>query len=322
MTRIITDRIWGQVEINSPAILELIDSAPMQRLKGISQMGLPEDLYFIPCWSRFEHSVGVMLLLKKLGASEEEQISGLLHDVSHTTFSHLIDWLMGSSAEENFQDSRHHEFILHEPIAGILTRHGFDPERIVDCDSFSLLEQPRPHVCADRVDYSIREMPAAAVKICRENLVTHNGRIVFKNHETARVFAEEFLKINNEHWAGFEAVSRYELFARLLRYALDRGYIIFEDFNTTDAKVITKLRAAADPFIEKYLTALSQKSLAHLPRATTPVTKKMRWVDPEFFVDSAETQTTTLSAVNPDFARTLAGLTATATEYPATLDAI
>jgi HD superfamily phosphohydrolase len=32
-----------------------------------------------------------MLLVRRLGASLEEQIAALLHDVSHTAFSHVID---------------------------------------------------------------------------------------------------------------------------------------------------------------------------------------------------------------------------------------
>lgn len=66
----------------------------MQRLKGISQFRIPDKYYFKDNYSRFEHSIGVMVLLGKLGASQEEQIAGLLHDVSHKAFSHVYDWVV------------------------------------------------------------------------------------------------------------------------------------------------------------------------------------------------------------------------------------
>ncbi|HUB93002.1 MAG TPA: HD domain-containing protein [Verrucomicrobiae bacterium] len=87
----IDDRVYGSAEVNSNVLLDLINSQPVQRLKGIAQFGIPDEFYHKQNYSRYEHSVGVMILLQRLGASEEEQIAGLLHDVSHTAFSHVID---------------------------------------------------------------------------------------------------------------------------------------------------------------------------------------------------------------------------------------
>ncbi len=77
----IIDQVYGQVEVNSPVLCELILSAPLQRMRGVAQLGLPDEYYHKKGFNRFEHCVGVMLLLKKLGASEEEQIAGLLYGV-------------------------------------------------------------------------------------------------------------------------------------------------------------------------------------------------------------------------------------------------
>ncbi len=35
-----------------------------------------------------------MMLVNRLGGSLEEQIAALLHDVSHTAFSHVIDYVL------------------------------------------------------------------------------------------------------------------------------------------------------------------------------------------------------------------------------------
>jgi hypothetical protein len=69
------DTIYGNYEIQEPVILELINSPALQRLKGIDQAGY-SHVYFpgIPR-SRFNHSLGVYLLLKRYGASIEEQIA-------------------------------------------------------------------------------------------------------------------------------------------------------------------------------------------------------------------------------------------------------
>jgi len=74
----IKDRVYGKIDINEPVLLTLLKSKPLIRLQGINQAGASQ--YAIPnkIVSRYEHSVGVMLLLKILGASTEEQIAGLL----------------------------------------------------------------------------------------------------------------------------------------------------------------------------------------------------------------------------------------------------
>src|SRR5882672_946575 len=129
---IVGDRTYGKTDITSEVILELINSKPLQRLKGIAQYGIPDVFYHHKNYSRYEHSVGVMLLLRRLGASEEEQIAGLLHDVSHTAFSHVIDWVVGEGGAESYQDEQHEHFIRESEIPRILKKHGYAVERITD----------------------------------------------------------------------------------------------------------------------------------------------------------------------------------------------
>ena len=100
------DRIYGEIEIKEPVILELINSPTLQRLRGIDQSGYFEPYFPGTVYSRFEHSMGVFILLKKYNASTEEQIAGLIHDVSHSAFSHCIDYVLdeGSEKTHNHQD--------------------------------------------------------------------------------------------------------------------------------------------------------------------------------------------------------------------------
>ena len=154
---LINDRVYGKYEIQEPVIVELINTDSIQRLKDIHQFGMPQRFYPFPGYSRYEHSLGVMLTLKELGADLEEQVAGLLHDVSHTAFSHTVDWVVGSREKEDFQDKNLKTIITNSDIPGILMRHGIDTNRITEHDNYPLLERPAPYLCADRVDYTLRE---------------------------------------------------------------------------------------------------------------------------------------------------------------------
>src|SRR5271157_3470519 len=158
---IISDRIYGNIDVREDVLLELMDSEPMRRLKGVSQHGYPEETKTaFPHYSRYEHSVGVMLLLKRLGAETEEQIAGLLHDASHTAFSHIIDWVLGDPSKEAYQDSTLKSYIQDSGLSRIISKHGFDAEAISGMEynsKYGLLERKAPDLCADRVDYALRD---------------------------------------------------------------------------------------------------------------------------------------------------------------------
>jgi len=212
----IKDSVYGVEEVNEPVLVELIKSQPMQRLKSVSQMGIPDKYHSIKNFSRYEHSVGVMILLKKLGANEKEQIAGLLHDISHTAFSHLIDWVIGKvGGDENFQDEQHKNFMNSKTLSKVLRKYKFNPEEIFNYKRFGLLERPIPMLCADRVDYSLREFPKQEARFCINNLLVLDNKIVFKNKKAAKLFALNYLSIQENHWGGFEAIARYFIFANL-----------------------------------------------------------------------------------------------------------
>ncbi|HEX6258011.1 MAG TPA: HD domain-containing protein [Candidatus Saccharimonadales bacterium] len=296
---IISDKIYGEVNIKSEVILELINSKPLQRLKGIGQYGIPDEFYHHKNYSRYDHSVGVMLLLGKLGASEEEQIAGLLHDVSHTAFSHVIDWVVGEGGAEGYQDEQHENYILKSEIPSILEKHNYSVERITDYHHFGLLERDSPDLCADRIDYSLREFSPDIARACVAALTVSDNRIVFANKEAAILFAQHFLRLQTEHWGGFEAVARYRIFADTLRLALKDGTLVMDDFWQNDDFVINKLTKSENETIQGMLQVLRSKSLAHLHKSDQTVYKKFRHVNPHFIEEGKLVQ---LNEASQDFA--------------------
>lgn len=216
--KIIEDKIYGEELIKDPVIIDLLTNSPsVQRLKRISQFGVPDKYHCFKGFSRYEHSVGVMMLLRKLDAPLEEQVAGLLHDVSHRAFSHVYDWVVEdrtqNKALELSQDLLHDDFIKNSELPEILLRHGLDPDRISDYHNFPLLEKDIPELCADRVDYSLREMPILIAHEIFYGLYVFNDTIVCRNRRIASKFGRAFLSLQTNHWGGFESVARFHYFS-------------------------------------------------------------------------------------------------------------
>jgi len=300
---IISDKIYGKTKITSPVLIDLIKSKPMQRLKKIAQHGVPNDYYHFKGGNRFEHCLGVMFLLRKLGASEEEQVAGLLHDVSHTAFSHVIDWVVGTGKTEDYQDKHHEEIIKSPEISKILKQYRISVQRIASYHHyFPLLEKDVPHLCADRIDYSLREFSLTIAKRCFQMLTVHDGQVVFKNRKSALTFSQNYLKRQMVHWGGYEAVVRYAILAKILKKGLRNKVISMQDFLKEDAYIINKLIGSKDEETLEMLNILKKKSLKNLPKGRVVAHKKFRYVDPLFLKNGVLFR---LSNVNKEFKKEL-----------------
>jgi len=256
------DRIYGKIKIREPLILELIKSQTLQRLKGIDQAGyLPlylkvhslsadSRLVTFVKITRFEHSLGTFILLKKFNAIIEERVAGLIHDVSHTVFSHTIDYVVsnGSGRTQNYQDSILERFVKKSEIPRILKKYRIGLGYILNKDNFPLLEKELPDLCADRIDYSLRTalgckmINRGGVKYFLDNLSIEKNSWIFKNYQSAKRYAKLFLKLNTIYYAGFPTVVMFKTVGDLLKYALKKGHIKKDDLFTTDKEVMAKIK--------------------------------------------------------------------------------
>jgi len=292
------DGLYGEMGISERILIELIETKPLQRLKRIAQYGVPDDYYHLVNYSRYTHSVGVMLLLRMMGATLEEQVAGLLHDVSHTAFSHVVDWVVGDGKTENYQDEQHDQRLSQSEIPAILERYGFSPKRITDYHWFGLLEQEAPDICADRVDYALREIPIETAKQILVKLRVREGKMVMEDRASAEEFARAYLKLQIEHWGGFEATSRYRLFANVIREAMNKKIVTMNDFWEDDDYVMRKILTANDKHISSQLESLRSRSLKGYPISGLVVYKKFRYIDP-LFMDGDKLKR--VSEVDEDF---------------------
>lgn len=288
------DRIYGNFNISDPVILELINGRSLQRLKEISQIGYPKPYFSVAGISRFEHSLGVYLLLRKYNASPEEQIAGLIHDVSHSAFSHCIDYVLdaGSEAEHDHQDNVFEEFVKKSEIPEILNKYSFDLSYILNDENFPLKEKKLPDLCADRIDYSLRSALTFKVLSLKEinelldNLTASAGNWIFKNLEFAEKYAKVFMKLNSDYYAGLASAAMLKNVGAYLRRALNKGYIVEADLYSTDEKVLAKIAPfhVKDAELKKLFDRMDGKiKFSHNPDSyDVQSVCKSRVVDPLF----------------------------------------
>ncbi len=301
-------RLYGPVEIEEPVLLDVMSSAAMQRLRGVLQHGISALIGITVPVSRFEHSVGVMLLVRRLGGSVEEQIAALLHDVSHTAFSHVIDYVFGGHDSQSYHDEIKADYVAATDLPNVLTAHGYDWRDFLEEDSFPLLEQPAPALCADRLDYFLRDshdLGLATLEQCRnavEHLTVYKGRIVVDDLAVARWMAETYIAADDGSWADFREVGLYELTARAIKTALDRGIITEADLWRTDAVVWQQMLASDDPALQAQLALISPETrfVRDEESPAFRISTKIRTIDPDVLLNGTAQP---LSALDPAFAR-------------------
>jgi len=302
------DELYGRTEITEPVLLDLIASEALHRTKGISQHGITAHLGITPPFSRFDHSVGAMLLVRRLGASVEEQVAALLHDISHTAFSHVIDFVFDDHSGQSYHEEKKEEVIAKSDVPGILERHGIDWREVMDEDQFFLLEQPSPALCADRLDYFLRDLEflklatRGEIRASLECLKVVDQRIAIDDADAARWLAYTFIEADRASWSSFREVGLYQLTAEAIKAADRRGFIEEADLWGSDEALWRKLQSADHPEIVSLVKLISPgtRFFWSEEHPVFRVATKVRSIDPPV---SNGNSVTPLSALDPAFAR-------------------
>lgn len=238
--------IYGDFIVDDPMIIELIKSPEMQRLKKINQYGIDYYTYKPEVYTRFQHSICVYLLTKQYGGSIKEQVAALLHDVSHTIFSHSGDFLLKPDMRhDSYQDDIHLCFLQNSSIKKILEKYDFTVNDVIHKNSeFKILDQNVPELCADRLEYNLyggcveEILSPSQVKAILHDLRYENGYWYFNDISLAKLLAEFALFLTDSRLAGFDNFARNSIFSDLLKHALDINLITFEDIHLLTDDVV------------------------------------------------------------------------------------
>jgi uncharacterized protein len=242
---------------------DVITTKSMQRLKGVGQLG--SVAYFglgSKNFKRFDHCVGVAALISVFSTTQDpalrqqEIVAGLLHDVAHGVFSH------GSEHWGYDHDKDGHKY-ARKDLEKALKKRGYVLNDLLVTESFPILDQSLPHMCADRIDYNIRKGMHLGIltQVQADYILDHlhfNGtRWFFDAPEPALLFARLSTHFTKNLYTTSWNVVFYHYFGEIVRYLLDHKKVPFDLLlHGTDEAVLKVIYAHKSiPFIKKRLEA-------------------------------------------------------------------
>jgi HD superfamily phosphohydrolase len=119
----VRDPIHGFIDLGQQETL-LLDTFPMQRLRGIRQLAMASLVYPGALHTRFDHTLGVThvagQMCQSLGVDGDPRriirLAALLHDVGHGPFSHVSESVLESVSGENLAKKAKQKDKIHELI--------------------------------------------------------------------------------------------------------------------------------------------------------------------------------------------------------------
>lgn len=197
MGKLIVDSIHGDIRLTDEE-RRVVDTASFQRLRSLKQLGMGQVTYPGATHTRFAHSIGVLGIMARVTEVarsalqlDEEQVNsirlaGLLHDVGHYPYSHLMEVIDNVILTEDFVaegkktlDASKDKYQDHEEVGELIVTQQPDmlaalggqdrAKRIADL--FRRNETADPQLSKlihssldmDRLDYLMRDAKAAGV---------------------------------------------------------------------------------------------------------------------------------------------------------------
>jgi hypothetical protein len=191
--------------------------------------------------SRFEHSLTTALITWKFTKSKKQTLSALFHDVSTPCFSHVIDY-MNKDYENQESTEEKTETILKnsKKLKLLLKEDKLTIDDILDFKKYTIVDNHRPKLCADRIDGIILTSLGWTKTLTMEEIPNILNDIQVMTNEdnekelgvTTNEIANKLCDLNREidiicH--SNEDNYMMELLAEITKYAIDKKYITYDN---------------------------------------------------------------------------------------------
>jgi len=226
----------------------LLQTWPLRRLHFLRHNGASVFAYPLTV-SRLQHTLGVLALVAHFAPDDVSlRAAALLHDVGHYVFCHSAELVAGV---DHHATTRRR--VMGEPICGLLSAHGLEPERLLalmDGDPPNPLRTHNGLLHLDHLDSWARqaqaagfaEMPAHELLAC----LSLDGNNVAADRATAEYLVRIIRQGNERHYAE-GSIGPGAVLAHLLTLALERGLVTLDELSdATDEDLLARLATRGD----------------------------------------------------------------------------
>ena len=243
------------LEPQPPEFLNKYYELPMlQRLKNVGLLcgtdwtPLYKNRFY---YSRFDHSVGVALIIWHFTHDKAQTISGLLHDVSTPVFSHVSDFRKGDALTQTETEGTNESIIRSDRnLDALLAVDGLRVEQVEDYHKYPIADNEIPQLSSDRLEYMFPSGMALdgswdlpSVRRAYEDLeVLRNEEglpeLGFKTLEIAEDYTRRFCMIGHILQLNENKLTLH-LLGKIMNLAVEEGILSEPDFMTkAEAEII------------------------------------------------------------------------------------
>lgn len=264
----------------------------MKRIKNVSYLcGMDKaskDIYdFKYDISRYDHCLSTALITWRYTKNKKATIAALLHDAAIPCFSHVIDYMSQDYINQETTEA-FHPYILSKSkdLLSCLKIDNIDIEDIIDFKNYSIVDNERPQLCADRLDgiiltslawtkeLDIKDIPNILNNIILTTNEKGQQELAFKNKDIAKYIYYLSNQIDI-YCHTKEDNYMMELLAHLTYYAIKHLVITYEDLYIMDEETLyQKLKNSNNLYLTVLLYAFEHIKKEKIKEFKLPNVKK------------------------------------------------
>lgn len=250
------DKLWKIYHQEMPDFIKVLIQTPsLQRLKDIGMNCGVEYTNFaffrniIP-YSRYEHSIGVSLIVYHFTHDKKQTVAGLLHDIATPVFAHTIDFYHQDHLKQESTEFDTKKIIEQDQqLVSLLKEYDLTIEEVCNYHLYPLCDNDSPQLSADRLEYTLGNMYSYGFCTLKEIQNIFNdlkvsdlqNEIIFKHEEIAHFFTKKMLQCSHIYVMDEDRYAM-EYLSHLIKKAIEKNVVCESDFYLKEKEFIDLLK--------------------------------------------------------------------------------